>query len=276
MDIDWCLTCSKHLDNTTSPYCSWECRPRAGPSNLCSYPHQELSYDAELDDEQSLNDDDDAIYHTVNDVSHHYSGIEAWAAAIPAGAPCEEPRPVPAKRSRPPSVRSSRSSISSPTSVSTVTYRPPELLKPHRPVPPTLCMSTPRTVPSSPSLPIVTPQQQIAEFSTAAYSGGTMSTGHTSIESSLATPASTKALPFSDRKSSSMLDSIASHVRSWVAPSPFSKHDSNPCSDDDEATPVFVAPPSKHHPRTHHMKAIHDELHPSYRSRGRKASRAVA
>ncbi|KAH6916198.1 hypothetical protein BKA70DRAFT_1368430 [Coprinopsis sp. MPI-PUGE-AT-0042] len=247
MDTDWCLTCSKHIHNGASPYCSSECRFRAGPSRLPSYEDIQAHISDDEPSEFDLAADDEIIDEAADDdhvyTSHHYAGIEAWAAAIPAGASAHFPPP-----SRPPSAKSSRtpsiasfSTRCSPTSVSTVVYRPPNLLKPHRAVPATLCMSKASPKPSSPSLPIITPQQQLG--------------GRTSPESSLATPASSKALQFGERNrssSSGVLKGIASHVRSWVAPSPLSalpQHHHlekgsrfpDEYSDDDEGTPIFIA-----------------------------------
>ncbi|RXW23963.1 hypothetical protein EST38_g1887 [Candolleomyces aberdarensis] len=222
MDIDWCLTCEKHIQEAANfgPYCSLDCRCRAGPSRLIE--EYESTYEESLDDF----DLDEDVYHDVQDASDvlHYSGndydgIAAWAAAVVPGPPVQERSPPPSRRSN----SSSRSSISSnysPKSIST-TYRPPDLVKPHRPLPPSLCMTTPKPKVSVPSQPIGTLPPQVVEYTASGVAYST-STGQTS---SIATPASAYAvLPFSvDRKATSVLDTIASHVRSW-APAPSQPH----------------------------------------------------
>ncbi|TFK18455.1 hypothetical protein FA15DRAFT_253119 [Coprinopsis marcescibilis] len=261
MDTDWCLTCSKHLPNTAASYCSIHCRYAAGPSTATyCYPPTDDADDEYDDDDETLFDelavDDAPVY-------HHSAGISAWAASIPAGPPC----PPRMRRSAAQSRKSpSPKPPSSPASVSTITYRPPELLRPHRPVPPTLCMSKPQPVPSSPSVPVMTPQAELQELSAAST--------HTSADSSLlATPASTYLMPFSDRKHS-VIDSIASHVRSWVAPSFVHQHEPKNYSSDEEDIRWNTNSPSSKPSRTVsrlEITRVHD-----YRVRGRNASRAVA
>ncbi|KAJ2915484.1 hypothetical protein MD484_g4958, partial [Candolleomyces efflorescens] len=256
MDIDWCLTCEKHIEAAHfGPYCSIDCRCRALPEEYES--HYQESFDG--------SDDDEDVYHDVQDASDvlHYSGndhdgIAAWAAAVVPGPPVQD-------RSPPPSRRSCSSSRSSLSNYSPATYRPPELVKPHRPLPPSLCMTTPKPKPSPPSQPIGALPPQVVEYTASGVAYST-STGQTS---SIATPASAYAvLPFSvDRKATSVLDSIASHVRSW-APTPSQPH-----------SPVieYVHPPNeKALEQSHRPRVSSLAPHPSHRARGRKSSPAHA
>ncbi|TFK39342.1 hypothetical protein BDQ12DRAFT_722224 [Crucibulum laeve] len=320
MDTDWCLTCETHFEGN-GPYCSRDCQTRAGPS---SFPQS--SYHVDSDSASFDNDDlydDEIIYHQVDDAprcqwnGNGYTGILAWASEIPTGVPAGADAS---------SLSDEIAPLSSPStsSLGSITYRAPQLLRPNRPIPPTLCMSTPRPAPSSPSRPIVTPQQHMAALSIA-HSGDTSSMGKTSLlsgatESSIATPASANPVPISASRRPSMLHSITSQVRSWVAPSSQIPSPSNvkqrilpssaskrptdsqtfnvlarkvasssPSSfdaSDDEHPPVWYmssaifvnAPKGASKPSRGRQVALDLPLddHPSYRARGRKASRTAA
>ncbi|KAK0202874.1 hypothetical protein DFS33DRAFT_1343446 [Desarmillaria ectypa] len=121
MDVDWCLTCERHLSGNWT-YCSPECQRRA-PTNVRVLPSSSSSAES----------DDEPIYHTIHDVST--SGwtsekIYAWATVIP---PASVPRPQRA-------------------------YRTPKLLSQRR-TPPTVAMTVPEQSRSDRSLPISLPKR---------------------------------------------------------------------------------------------------------------------
>ncbi|KIK07729.1 hypothetical protein K443DRAFT_672991 [Laccaria amethystina LaAM-08-1] len=214
MDTDWCLTCDRHTEGN-GPYCSFNCKHLAGP------------------------DDDE----------NNSAAIIAWAAAIPlgpAGTPLGPPSPTPT----PPPVHSSSSST---YSFSTSACRPPQLLRPHRPVPPTLCMSTPvTTAPPSPTLPIQTFHKPLTcpSILTLSKSIGNVSLLSAATEASLATPASANPMPISASCNKSFIGSIASHVRSWVSPLPalaFSSQQKTPPPPPRVDTAKFTVLSKKHH-----------------------------
>ncbi|KIM44904.1 hypothetical protein M413DRAFT_9138 [Hebeloma cylindrosporum] len=213
MDIDWCLTCEKHI-NGSSPYCSLAC---AGPWNEA---HIYSDEDSSVAGDE---DDDDVILHTIDPAEPTTSrwlgsdsaGISAWAADIPSGAP------------PPGDIHSPDDEESSFFSFSRSTYRPspPNLLKtPRQIVPPSLSMTTPPAPPPTPSTPVVTPKRQQSTASIAPSADASM--GQTSLnsaatESSLATPASSNPVPIScASRRPSILDDMYIQVRSWVSPSP--------------------------------------------------------
>ncbi|KAF5335933.1 hypothetical protein D9611_006240 [Ephemerocybe angulata] len=245
MDIDWCLTCSKHIDGLSlSPYCSQDCRPAAGPSRL-PYELEMSAYEA------SLSEDVETFYHDVEDVSpplhytgNDYDGIAAWAAAVVPGAPV-----CPAPISRPQSSRSSaysspsrRSSISNFSPKTMTACPPPNLLRPHRPLPPTLCTTnTPRPAPSKPARPSAIRPAALESTASAAYS---TSTGQTTDSSALATPVSQY--------------NVFDTVLSWVSPAQSPAH-TRPHS------PIDFA---------HQKPAPSDAA--AYLARGRRASYAIA
>ncbi|CAA7269278.1 unnamed protein product [Cyclocybe aegerita] len=297
MDIDFCLTCNRKTDD--SLYCSPEC---AGPSQI---PPPRV-YSDDDDDELSDSTDDDVILHEVEEISsglrwtgNDNAGIQAWAAEIPFGAPaggCSSPI-------------DDAYSISS---MSSTNYRPPQLLKsPRRVVPPTLCMTTPRPEPPPPSTPMLTPRRQSSLVSVLRNSHETNRTSLISAptDSSLATPASSHPVPvpiISQRKPST-IGEMYSQVRSWVSPSPVvvipqPRQPHLPLPRVDSTTnfaflgdhaavcwsTIVVDPkqrPQQHTTSTQRQSRgrgrlapelpPHDE-HPSFRTRGRKASRAAA
>ncbi|KAF8961186.1 hypothetical protein BDZ97DRAFT_1829978 [Flammula alnicola] len=73
IDVDWCLTCSKRIQGS-SPYCSPHCQDLAGPSIQPPYYYQEEEDNATPTPHHSQ---------WTNDST----GISAWAAEIPSGAP---------------------------------------------------------------------------------------------------------------------------------------------------------------------------------------------
>ncbi|KAF5362541.1 hypothetical protein D9756_002554 [Leucocoprinus leucothites] len=207
MDTDWCLTCNKRVEG--SNYCSLQCRNGAGPSNYHrrlypSYIQDEIAacedYLPEegegceeefLEDDYDYDEDDqmcniEAVSKT-NWAGRGYAGIRAWAAEIPLGAHPEAQDLV----SPPPDDISSDTSASSTTSS---TYRAPNLVRPSRPLPPSLTMTKPEFSATTPPRPILNLQKHLAALT---HSPG--STARTSVasEDSLPTPASTHAMPFS-------------------------------------------------------------------------------
>lgn len=172
------------------PYCSFQCRDAV---------------------EQPLVDDldDEVIYHRAFDAPHAQwsgngtAGILAWAAEIPSLSPPLPPRP--------------RSPDKSPSERS----RLPKLLRSYRrSAPPALGVTLPTTIPHSPAYPIATPRQQSTfRSSLSLESLGKQSLLSALTDSSLTTPVSTLPLGVPWTKPS-FFGTLATHVRSWVAPSP--------------------------------------------------------
>ncbi|PPQ94622.1 hypothetical protein CVT25_009353 [Psilocybe cyanescens] len=89
LDCDWCLTCEKHIEND-SPYCSLECQERAAPSEQ-GYCHQEQysEHPSSLADEDNDAEviyhpiEESSFRWAGND----FAGISAWASQVPYGAP---------------------------------------------------------------------------------------------------------------------------------------------------------------------------------------------
>ncbi|KAF8998599.1 hypothetical protein BDQ17DRAFT_1328809 [Cyathus striatus] len=218
-DTNWCLTCETHFEGD-SPYCSIQCQSRAGPSN---YPQQPYYVESEYMSSEEEDDEDEVIYHSIHDApstsdDDDDAGINAWRSAVapgpPAGPPSTEDLP---------SLYSASASTTSLLSSASRTHRAPKLLRPTRPIPPTLCMSKPQPAPVSSSRSITTPQQQMAALTHSAEAGslGKHSVYSGVTESSLATPASVRSIPISaPSRKPSVLGTIASQVRSWVTPSP--------------------------------------------------------
>ncbi|KAF8661262.1 hypothetical protein AX16_001365 [Volvariella volvacea WC 439] len=212
MDTNWCLTCDRHFEGD-GPYCSLSCENIAinqQPSTSRSHLHYSSPSEEEDGDELDWVDCDefDEDEHLVVEaaakapwVGNGTEGIRAWAETVPLGAPVDDdttPNGTP----------------------SSALCRPPRLLIPQRPVPPSLCMSTPQPAKPQPSQPILTPQQQYATLSMnqsvdAVSSMGKISLHSAASESTLATPISSHSVPIS----SSVLGNIASRMASWVAPS---------------------------------------------------------
>jgi len=130
MDLDWCLTCSKHIDAPGTQYCSARCMP--SPSRPVFSPLNADDWNDSEDDEEEA-----PIYHHIQDTSSLTKctkGIAAWAANVPSGAP-------PSQISATPSSSSFQPKLLRPSSSS------------RRPVPPALSMSDS----SLSSTPLATP-----------------------------------------------------------------------------------------------------------------------
>ncbi|KIK60318.1 hypothetical protein GYMLUDRAFT_59469 [Collybiopsis luxurians FD-317 M1] len=119
VDVDWCLSCNKHLDIPGSSYCL-QCQPS---------PSRQI-FSLGFQDESEGSDEDECIIQ-VKDTSPA-KGIAAWAANVPSGAPPNHPFSIPYHSSS-----------------------QPKLLRPQssRPVPPALSMSES----TSTSIPLSTP-----------------------------------------------------------------------------------------------------------------------
>jgi hypothetical protein len=130
-----------------------------------------------------------------------YAGISAWAAEIPYGPPADS------------------SILFTTSSPSHSVLRPPQLLSCHpRITPPALCTDTLRATP--PPTPLHTPKSRHPTMQPPDVSRISLKSAFT--ESSLATPATSHPMPISTIKRPLGLDSIYSHVCSWMTPSPTS------------------------------------------------------
>ena len=215
MDTDWCLNCERsfvrpplvltnpdahpHLQEGIGPYCSSDCQALAAPVYK--------------------GHDTDIIYHSIDVAPVHSrwsgkgpAGIRAWAADIEHGSMADLSRPP---SPRPPKPRSPRPSTS----------RLPALMhRKQRPAPPALSISTIRPSLPSPSHPIRTPPQlRPAEFLNHSQDSiGKASLASGATESTLATPASSSlSVPVTPHhQKSSVFAALATHVCSWVAPTP--------------------------------------------------------
>ena len=245
IDLDWCLSCEKRFDGQ-GPYCSPDCQP-------AHYEQSESDWSEEFDD--------DIIYHPIDGPSYSArwfgngdSGIHAWAAEVPAGPPISSEH----------------------------VHRPqlPSLLQPsRRAIPPSLCVSTPTANQPTPSaLPTsVTPVPQRQSSLASLASLKSFPT-----ESSIATPASSsQPLPISTSRKASIIGDVYNHVRSWVSASPAiyvppPVHRVSSAAIFPEPTTAKPHPPSRERSRLVSELALLYDEHPSFRARGRKASRAAA
>jgi len=220
MDIDWCLSCEKHIEYASphAPYCSADCFSNAQPAQPLASTSSSIS-----------------IYpspsNKVSDASVDSSRIRRWVSAIPsndpAGAPidpfsddCPEelicvlqiPRRASSSLRRSPSPRpQQKPKLINRTSATTPL--------------PTLCVSTPAQF----RLPVAHPTPMAAQASTinkrSSTSGdmiASTSGASTSLTSLLSDPLI--ATP-SDCSSSFGFAAIATHVKAWVHPSKSEKAD---------------------------------------------------
>jgi hypothetical protein len=209
-----------------APYCSAECLTSDRPS-IPTAP-LDLPYRTNSSSLHTLSDSDrDAPYDTASQISPNcwrpgsdHEGIRLWAANIPHGSsdgtlPSKPPRASSRSSSRP--------------------MRTPKLLLSNlRPAVASLCMSTVQPSFPEPSKPLITPQQSITSMNFAKSAGSmTMSSLHSAItDSVIATPSSarvanticTEQQQEQKYNMPHMLDTLAVHVRSWVAPFPQPQH----------------------------------------------------
>jgi hypothetical protein len=229
MDTDWCLSCGRRVDGA-APYCSRECLSYDDPSPLNMFANFEEPLSESASSSSQEHTEFEQFEPTPAPTTTSWvtikgpAGIAAWAADIPLGAPAGAPASpiaITPTRIRSPLVRSPKSN-----SPASPTLRPPVLLLPHhRPTPPTLCMSTPHTTLPYPSLPVLTPQQHVTLAALGPADSVSPSMGKTSLlsartESLVATPSSPLALALPSSAKPSVLGALATHVRSWVSPSP--------------------------------------------------------
>jgi hypothetical protein len=201
MDVDWCLSCGRHivrflplstqhlvltlLQKPETVYCSQQCRYSDSPSSshgLCYI--DESNSESHSESCEDDDDDDDVVYHVIEDASSKPTsrwagngpeGIAAWAKDIPCGPPEQLTHDITFLPHSPPRKQ----------------FPPPKLLLPYRrPVPPTLCMSTPHPTRPQPSVPITTPQQHIASLSLTRSTSEDFGSVTTSGTESIATPSS--------------------------------------------------------------------------------------
>ncbi|PFH51882.1 hypothetical protein AMATHDRAFT_58087 [Amanita thiersii Skay4041] len=190
MDIDWCLSCSRHTDGT-GPYCSDECKYWAGP------PYASFPYPSGPSSQHSFSTDPDIIYHRMGPISktlwpgHSSTSIRAWASMIPTGPPSEEAK-------LPHIFLSSSCSSSS-------LYGTPRLLRRPQPASPTVYMSSLTPAPSAPSKQSLTPEQQINIVSQKNLENldnlDRLSAFSVVTESLVSTPLSARASPISKQTS---------------------------------------------------------------------------
>ncbi|KII85791.1 hypothetical protein PLICRDRAFT_56274 [Plicaturopsis crispa FD-325 SS-3] len=228
MDTEWCLRCSKRISGS-KPYCSQHCfaldQPEHASSSAAPPAPRVLPSDCDaVPEDLFLADDSDRS--VVIDVADAQSpiewhgkgdaGIRAWARAVPAGPPVSVPTPpsrvnsISTRCSSPLASPPQPPSKARPRVVKTIST--PKLLHAQRrPMPPTLCMSTPQPERPCPSLPVTTPQQHMEALAHAARSY---------CEPSSTAPSSPcPTTPPVDPRSS-VFDTFATQVRSWCAPSP--------------------------------------------------------
>jgi hypothetical protein len=286
IDVDWCLTCQKHIEGDY-PYCSPDCKNRATPPAITFTVHNDHH-----DDDRFRGTDAELTFYAPSSSSttsrwlgNDVIGIAAWAADIPPNAP------PPADDIPPPQDRDR-------------THRPPTLHKSHRAPPKLLkscrliappCLSTSSTYPaeSCTSSPIITPsrpsstgQPQTSLSKTSSKSSPT--------ESPVSTPPSSPCQPavpiFCPSRKSSILDDMYIQVRSWVSPTPplfvpvelpYQKRPPLPVNRVDSSKFKSTARPLatkflayENHLGRGRQLAINDEP-PSFRTRGRKASRVA-
>ncbi|KAG6855950.1 hypothetical protein H0H87_009116 [Tephrocybe sp. NHM501043] len=152
----------------------------------------------------ACSDDDDVIIHHVRWTGNDTAGILAWAADIEPTSPALPAPPVP------PSASPSRTP-------SQALHIPKLMLLGRRPAPPALSVTAPSTVVPPPSKPLNTALTRTEVCSSLSLQSlGKNSIASAPTDSSLATPPNLPSFPAKQ----SLLGSLATHVRSWVAPSP--------------------------------------------------------
>ncbi|EIN06176.1 hypothetical protein PUNSTDRAFT_46406 [Punctularia strigosozonata HHB-11173 SS5] len=161
-DIDWCLSCSRHTDGT-SPYCSDACYIAENP-HPPAFLKPAAAPDTDIDDFALEDDDDRSGSFAMPSTSTHWpgtspTGIAAWAALVPAGAPPSSPPPPSTSTSTPSSTSASSSRKPSPTR-SPRSLRPSALNSPPAGRP-SICLSRPQAAPCEPTLPIATPVEHL-------------------------------------------------------------------------------------------------------------------
>ncbi|KAF9478275.1 hypothetical protein BDN70DRAFT_933514 [Pholiota conissans] len=308
-DLDWCLTCERRLDGP-QPYCSDLCKQRARtlplPPQLVHHEYDEYN---NHNDEDDVDDDDDEDTHNVvvhASTPHSWrwmptdeAAIAAWAADIPYGAPPAEQEiisasPAPFRAAPPPNL-----------------IRPAR-----RAVPPTLSMSTPPRELPPPSTPVLTPRRHPSTTSMAPSGYASMgqtslcTTAATGSSLALSTPPLSQPVPISGSAGRQLHPSNTNDahvVRSWVSPSPAALapatarhyphlqhllhvHDAAAAALQKSASrkllPAMLEPLAASWrpdadvfeekaslPRVHTFRG---DDHPSFRTRGRKESRAAA
>lgn len=215
MDTDWCLTCNKRVvslplhpprllltstQEGSSIYCSLQCQKGEGPSNYHRRPQSSYTEDpscdgyledGELGEEVYLEDGFDLDEYNIEAVSktnwagRGSAGIRAWAAEIPLGAHPESQDLI-----SPPSDDSF--SVASTSSTASSTYRAPNLVRPSRPLPPSLTMTKPGPPTTTPPRPILNLQRHLAALT---HSPGSTARTSAASEDSLPTPASASTNP---------------------------------------------------------------------------------
>ncbi|KAH9946518.1 hypothetical protein B0H21DRAFT_822706 [Amylocystis lapponica] len=206
MDINWCLTCNRHIDTEgTAPYCSRECFSYDKPStSMLFIPTTPLDLHSLPESTSEADECDDCLQSAYDNVTgpgawigKGDAGICAWAQDIPPGPPSEPDH-----------------------STSTPSFRPPKLLLAHRrPIPPSLCMSKTIPAPPEPSRPILTPQQSLPSLMSQSTSDTLASYATPSSSLSIGTPISeadihpAPPVPYK----STLMHALAAHFRSWAA-----------------------------------------------------------
>ena len=195
-----------HSQNGTAPYCSLECLSHDDPSALTTTN----AFFTPFSDSQKVHDPEDPIIHDQSQLlpktnwwGNGPDGIRAWTSGIPQGTAAGAPSPDDPIHPLSPSPPRP-------------TLRPPKLLRPRkRPIPPTLCMSTPQSTSLHPSLPMSTLQNPI--FPNVLTDDE--SSGRTSAitESIVSTPSSIKITePVRYASKPNRFDTLTTQVRSWV------------------------------------------------------------
>ncbi|KAG6819972.1 hypothetical protein H0H93_006875 [Arthromyces matolae] len=202
-DTNWCL-------DGEGPFCSDECRNTNPPSQYV------------------VHNDEDHFEYRSHWSGNDPAGIHAWAADIPPGS---SSWPSSSCSSSPPS--SSRSVSKTPSPKPSRTRLPKLLRSYHLPGPPALGFTAPTPMLPSPTNPITTARQSSTFSSSVSLEslGSKHSLLSAPTDSSLATPASTFPLGVPPPKPS-FFGTLATHVRSWVAPSAMAIPSSPPLSGD--------------------------------------------
>lgn len=290
MDINWCLTCNRHIDSDASvPYCSRVCYASDQPSSSSVYPClRQAEYAPAATSVCDSDDYDESEYEPSLPstersqwIGKGAAGIEAWARNVHPGPPCSlEHAP------------------------STSDLRPKLLLPHRRPIPPTLCMSKTDPAPPAPSKPILTPHRSLASQCTPGASTASYTTPASSL--SLATPVSENAfrLPSAaahDGKPG-LIGALTKQFRVWTlshgkppargamasragrALSPVVIDDESSYTDvkighdESEVWPTTLGwfEKAQQDSASPHSWQVAPEHHPAYIARGRRSSRAIS
>ncbi|KAH9933350.1 uncharacterized protein B0H18DRAFT_1115358 [Fomitopsis serialis] len=275
MDVNWCLTCSRHIDvEGNAPYCSRECYTSDQPASSSALASPVYNaFDSapiaesisELDDCDLCSRFESSITTTERSrwIGKGDAGIYAWARDVPPGPP------------------------SGPDSaISTADLRPPKLLQTtRRPVPPSLCMSKtiPAPAPSGSSRPVLSSLPSLSSQCPTNTSVASLTTPSSSVSPASPIEASPSPCPPTTTTvavKGGFISALTAQVRSWTASSKECPRSETVTRQSRTASAV-QAKASLGYEFDGYWGLSTEKLpltddHPAFRARGRRSSRVVS